>query len=126
MNLTVVGTHPPALKNSFSEVKAVTNPLILTAGVGVFGVKSARGVIVPGVGVKSGVDVSVLCPASVGVSVNVGVGIVGVEDGTSVEVMVLVATGVAASTGSRNICSTVMEQDESRSPQKRNNIDLFM
>jgi len=60
--------------------------------VAVFGVIKNNGVSVTGVGVKSGVRVTVFKPTNVGVTVYVGVGTVGVGLGISVDVL-LTKTG---------------------------------
>ena len=126
VNFTVVGSQTPALKNSVREAYAVTNPFILTAGVGVFGVNKASGVAVETVGVKSSVGVQVLRPASVGVVVKVEVAIVAVNVGIFVGGMVLVAAEVGLLVGIKKTWSNVIEQEESRTAVTRKMHILFI
>jgi len=97
-----------------------------TGAVGVFGVKKGSGVKVEEVGVKPGVDVLVFSPIRVGVTVNVGVAMIGVDVGISVGPTVLVAAGVGVLVGIKKICSTFIEQEESRIVYKSKLRILFM
>ena len=61
-------------------MEILTNPCIGTLGISVIGVNWGSGVSVNTVGVNSivGVDVLVIWPANVGVTVKVNVGVIGV------------------------------------------------
>ena len=86
-----------------------TKPFISTLGVGVFKVNKINGVMVTCVEVGSsvGVNVLVFCPARVGVTVKVNVGVIGVGVKTSVGTRVVVGATVG-------VTSVRKEQDESK------------